>query len=369
MGKRELLIIAAFVVIGGAAYQLTAPAPMGDEPRFSFSRLMNTFRREVRGNRATASTTTRGTIPVTAALDEARISGMTAVTVTGEHRRDIAYEMTVEATGPDDVAAREAAAGTTLVEDDLGPVLALRPRQPRQGRQMVRLTLIVPTNLKLRIEGGSAGTAVAVSDVRAVQLDAVVGDTRLQRISGAVTGSHRNGALVIADAGTIAMSLVLSKATIADARGTVMLSARGGRCEMNAPAGTVELDLNNEDVVIARPAGFVSIGGSGGRVTISDPQQDVKIDVRRTEVDVSLSRAVALTALTTDARLRLQLGEPLPAITLDAISLYGAVDASAVALTPDAAEQETRLHHTFGSGSGSVSLRNERGEIVIGRMK
>ena len=45
MGKRELLIIAAFVVIGTVVYQLTAPDPKPGEKAFSFSGLMSALRR------------------------------------------------------------------------------------------------------------------------------------------------------------------------------------------------------------------------------------------------------------------------------------------------------------------------------------
>ena len=369
MGKRELLIIAAFILIGGVAYQLTAPPPTGDESRFSLSRVLTTFRREVGANRASASATTRGTIAITPALEEVRIAGMTAVSVTGENRHDISYALTVESTGPDEVTAQEAAARTTLLDDDLGPVLSLRPQQTRQGRQVARLTLTLPSHLKLRVEGGSAGTTVAASAVRGVQLDAVVGDTRLERVQGAITGSHRNGELRIDDAGSVTMTLVLSKATIGGVRGAVMLSARNGRCELTAPQGAVELDLSNEDVTIAQNAAFVSIGGSGGRIAISDPQQDVKVDVRRAAIDLALRRPVRVTVLTTDAPLRLQLGEPIPPITLDAASIGSTIKASAMDLATEHGETESRLHHVFGNGARVVSLRNERGEIVISRMK
>lgn len=369
MGKRELLIIAAFIAAGGLAYQLTAPAPAGDESRFSLSRVLSTFRREVRGNRATASATMRGTIAVTSALEEVRISGMAGISVTGENRRDISYELRVESTGPDDVTAQETAARTTLIDDDLGPVLSLRPQQQRQGRQVARLNLLVPANLKLRIEGGAAGTTVNARAVRGVQLDAVVGETRIEHIQGAITGSHRNGELVITDAGAVTMTLVSSKATIAGVRGAIMLSARNGRCELTDPLGAVELDLSNEDLVITRNAAFVSVGGTGGRIVINDPHEDIKIDMRRATIDVALERPVGVTVLTTDAPLRLQLGDPIPAITLDSASIGAGITASAVDLVPEPNEMESRLHHVFAGGTAAVSLRNERGEIVIGRMK
>ena len=58
MGKRELLLIVCFVIVGVVVYQATAPPAGPNDRGFSFSRLIDAARREVRGNRASAELTT-----------------------------------------------------------------------------------------------------------------------------------------------------------------------------------------------------------------------------------------------------------------------------------------------------------------------
>ena len=127
MGKRELVIIAAFVLIGVVAYQFTAPAPKDGEEGFSLRKLFSEFKRDVSANNATARVTKAGTIALRPDLKSLRISTERSVPVTiiGEPRTDIAYEMPVESTGPDEASARAYAEKSLLFEDDLGAVLGL----------------------------------------------------------------------------------------------------------------------------------------------------------------------------------------------------------------------------------------------------
>ena len=52
MGKRELLLIFCFFIVGVVVYQATARPPAPGERGLSLSRLIESARREIRGNRA-----------------------------------------------------------------------------------------------------------------------------------------------------------------------------------------------------------------------------------------------------------------------------------------------------------------------------
>ena len=52
MGKRELILIVVFVMLGATVYQFTAPPPAPGERSFSLSGIIDEMRLEVRGNRA-----------------------------------------------------------------------------------------------------------------------------------------------------------------------------------------------------------------------------------------------------------------------------------------------------------------------------
>ena len=183
MGKRELLIITAFLVIGVVAYQVGAAPSADGRRRFTLATLLDHFREETTGRRASATVTTDGAVPLPPHVTEARISGVSHVTVRGEGREDIGYSLAVEASGPDETTARQNGSRTTLVRDEIGTVLALRANAPREGRQVVSLTVAVPKRLRVRVETTQGGSSVDASSLSDLQLDAI-GDVRLRNITG-----------------------------------------------------------------------------------------------------------------------------------------------------------------------------------------
>ena len=74
MGKRELLIAAAFIVVAAIAYQFTAPPPKEGERGFSLSRIFSGMRRELHGDSARAEFTVSGTAAVASSVDTLRIN-------------------------------------------------------------------------------------------------------------------------------------------------------------------------------------------------------------------------------------------------------------------------------------------------------
>jgi hypothetical protein len=368
MGKRELLIILAFVLAGMLAYQLTAPASEGGSTRSRLTSIIDHFRREVRGNPATATVTTRRTLPVSKELAEARVSGIAHVQIVGEARQDIEYTLTVESNGPDEATARQYAERATLTEDTAGPVLVLRAGYPRELRQVASITLRVPERLSVRVEGAQGRATLEVTGTSGVQLDGVVGDVRIGDVGGKITGTHRNGELTIARAAAVNVTLVSSKATLEAIEGPITVSARNGRCQIAGSTGPIELDATNVDISIVKSAGVLRVRGNGGAIAIDDPRAEVNIDVRRAAVAVTAARPVPMTILTTDAPLSVRLAGP-PAIKLDAVTTEGTIDASDFSLTPEAAGDETRLVHSFGTAVAPVALRNRRAPIVIGLAK
>jgi hypothetical protein len=368
MGKRELLIITAFVVIGTAAYQLTAEPPAEGRRRFSLANFMDRFREETSGRRASASVTTEGTIALSPGVTEARISSVARVTIRGEGRTDISYALTVEANGPDEDTARQNAARTTLSQDEIGSVLALRANAPREGRQVISLNIAVPAKLLVRVEGTQGGTSLDASNLQSLQLD-TVGDVQLHHINGSIGGSHRNGRIAISDSGAIDLTLQNSEAVLERTSGVARLATRNGHIRISGATGEVELTMQNDEVTIAQSAAPVRVTGSGGSLAIDDPRDTVHVDTRRTAIDVRLARGVPLTILTTEEQLRLQLSGN-PSIAIDAIATDGGtISAEALGVVPETVNEETRVRHPVNSGSVPVALRNRRGTIVIGEMK
>ena len=369
MGKRELLIIVAFVALGVVAFELTAP-PAPEGRGFSFSRWWQSARRGMRGNQAIASTTLNGEIPVSAALTELRVGGTNrGLKIVGEDRTDISWELHVESNGPDQATATTWAKRSKLKLDDLGSSLAIAVSYPNEGTQWGALMLHVPSRLTLRISGGSGGAEV--TGVAAVDLDRASGTVTLKDIAGATTGSQSNGELTITGAAAVDMTLSSTRAKIADIARGLVLTARNGRCEITGAKGTVEIDQTNEETTVDSPAGAVRVTGTGGRITIEHPKKEVKVDCRRAEVEVALDTPVPMTLLTTDETLRLLLTGP-PAISLDAVATEGgSIRAEEFDLPVKSSDGEQRCSKVFGDSNAAprVTLRAVRGSIVIRKTK
>ena len=362
MGKRELFIILGFVVVGVLAYQLTAPAATSDEG-FSFSKIWQAMRREVRGNPARAEYTHTGSFEAPATLTEVRFADVSRLRVIGEARQDVGYELKVESNGPDDQHALEYAKRSVLKTDDMGGALTLRVEYPPEARQTSELVVKVPLRMNVRVQGGSRLEATNVASIR---LEGVTSTVKIASIAGAVTGSHRGGSLDVSGAGAVRLTLSGSQAKFQEVRQALTLDMRNTECEIEEPKGTVEIEEINSRITIADPAGPVRVGGERGRVVVNAPQAEIRVDVRRAEVEVSLKASVPLTLVTTDEELRLVLDGP-PAIEIDAVASNGSISTPGLDdLKPETTDRETRLTHSFGKNATvRASLRNLRGEIVI----
>jgi hypothetical protein len=366
MGKRELFIALAFVAAGVVAYQLTAPPPPPGAEGFSFGRFWTNARRGMRGSAAQATFTKTGSIPVGPGLAELRIEGVTRqVRLIGESRPDIAYELTVESTGPDYQTALGYAKQVTVKTDDLGTALTLRVGYPRNERQAATVVLHVPARLGVLLSGSNG---VDASTLASLHLDNVAGDAAVSGVTGALTGLHRNGYLKVRDIGSVKLTLRGSRASFENVQHGLTLDLRDGECRIAASKGPIELDEMRVEVTVVSHAGPIRIGGNDGRITLSDPRDVSKVDVRRAEVEVSLLRPVSLTLLTTDDTLRLLLDGPAH-VALDAAASLGRVHAEDFQLSPESDDQESRLTHTFGAGDARVSLRDLRGDIVIRNLR
>lgn len=368
MGKRELLIIVAFVAVGALAYQITAPPPKAGQSGFSLSRIFSGIRREISANAATATLTRTGTVTLRPGVTELRLSTARSVpvTITGERREDIAYELWVESNGPDEATAKAYAGRTVLREDDLGPALALALSFPREGTQKARVVLRVPAHLAVRIENSGR---VTVSDVAGLDLRNTTGETTVSGVAGTVTGSHRSGDLTVTKAGAVDLTLSSARARLLDISGAITLSARNGDCAISGSRGPVVATLSNVEFTVTEHAGTIRVSGDGGTLRVPLPSRELSVDVRRMVVEVTLDAATPATIITSDEPLRLIISGQ-PSLTLDAVATEGGrLQATDFKLPPTTQDRESRLSASLGAGGTRVVLRNTRGDIVISQRK
>lgn len=366
MGKRELLIIAACAVLGVLAFELTAAPASGTRRPFSLSTLVDNWRRQARGSRTSVQVSHADTIPAPDSLSDLRISGVPDVTVIGEARSDVTYELAVTGSGADDAGARDVAARTTLERDDLGGILVLRLRPAPDGRQTSAVTLRVPARLAVRISGARM---THVTGVSAVHLDATIGEAAIRQVTGVVDGSHRNGRLAIEDAGSATIAVMSATTSLLRIGGRVSLTARNGECDLTDAGGAIDADVTNGKITVTGARQGMTLTATNAQAIVTAPRGDVKIDARRTSVMLTLTTPVAVAILTTDEPLRVKLPATFDA-AIDAVAgEKGTIDASDFGLTPSRDGVETRLAHTFGGGRLRVALRNTRGAIVISETK
>jgi hypothetical protein len=218
MGKRELLLVFCFVVVGVVVYQTTArPAP--GERGLSLSRLIESARREIRGNRVNAEATTTVAHAITPAVTELRVVGaLLEIEVAGENRSDVETTTHVESNGYDEAEAREYVKQSRLIADRTESSLILRMEFPRGGRQRGTLKVKVPARLQVRVEPGPPGV-LRVSDIASLEVTGTRGETVVRRIPGRVEINHRGGKADIEDVGSLEFTGRAGELKVANVRG------------------------------------------------------------------------------------------------------------------------------------------------------
>ena len=368
MGKRELLIIIAFVLVGAVVYQVTAPPPKPGERSFSIRQIFGNIKREISSNNSSASVTKSGAIKLRPDVSEIRVSTRSVpLTIQGEDREDIAYDFPVESTGPDEASARAYAEQTKILEEDLGPALGLKLYFPEEGTQHAQLTLRVPAKLMVRIENTSK---VQLRDMDAADLRNLSGEVAATNV-GALTGSHRSGELTITGGGKVDLMLSSTRARIRDVTGSVQINGRNGECSIANGTGTVTATLNNVEFTVAgHTKGSVTLGGEGGRAEFSGIGSPLNVDVRRmtVEVEVPDGSSEPISIFTSDEDIRLAL--PEHTVSIDAVvTERGKVKADDFGWKPQDGDRESRLIVTVTHTKARAVLRNARGDIVITRRK
>src|SRR3954471_3616246 len=207
MGKRELLLIVGFFVVGAIVYQFTAPAPAPGERSFAPSQLIEHVRRAMRGNRASAELSSKSTYRVDAGVSELRFADLksTNVTITGEDRSDIDAELRVHSNAYDDQEAQRTAKESVLQLDRAGGRMVFTVKYPMAGAQRGWITMKVPMRLAVQLQGG--GNTLSINRIAAIELGGARGKLDIADIAGAVSGAHGGGDLQIVNAGTVKLMI------------------------------------------------------------------------------------------------------------------------------------------------------------------
>ena len=380
MGKRELLLVAVFVVLGTLVYQATKPAGDPNRPGWSFGGIVQEIRRELRGNPGRAEVTRNETIAAPATLREVRIEKFpSAVVVVGEDRDDIALELKVTSRAYDDAEAKKSADETKVLVDQAGEMLRLTLDYPKAGEQTATLALKIPKRLALRLDDKSG--RLTVSQIAAVSINgAGRGATVISNIAGQVQANQRGSSITITDVGSVRLTTVSAgEVKVSGVRGDATLNFTGGEIRLEKLAGAVEVDSRSAELRFEQMddlRGPLRIRDVGGEIDLVGVRSDTRIDGRASEVRV-IQGAPAPLAIYNDNE-----GADAIEVTLadggmkiDAVASDGRITLddklTAAGLTVSTSDgdgsPQHRLDTVIGAGGPTVTLRATHGHIELRR--
>ncbi len=132
MGKRELMLIVGFVVLGALVYQVSAPARAPASSTWSFGGIIDDIRARDSRQPGRAEVTSKHTHAVTGGDDRApRHPPGSRITIVGENRTDIESELWVRSNGGDDAEAKKPGEGDQAGRGGGRPMHGGRVRLPR----------------------------------------------------------------------------------------------------------------------------------------------------------------------------------------------------------------------------------------------
>ena len=375
MGKRELILVVAFVVVGFCMYQLTAAPAQPGARSVSVRGILDHLRREIRGNRSRAETERTTTYPIDATVSEARLrlGSSVQLTVVGEDRQDVEIHLRVRSNGYDDAEAQSLAKQSVdaLKIDNAGEALIATVSYPEPGTQWPTAVVKVPKRLRVRVEQASA---LNVADVHAVELGPTRGDTAIKNIATLVTGTHRGGnKLSIERAVGVKMTTRGSQVAVADVK-DLTLSMNGGELAASDVKGAIEIDSNQGDVKLSKidkAAGPIRVHVSSGTVTIDGLVSDTRIDGRNSEITVIFLRPTTVAIYNEgDEDVRI-VPPPAGGFKIDAVARDGRITPPEM-LTELGVEhsatddgKEARASGAVRGGGPTMTLRANHGNIVF----
>jgi hypothetical protein len=365
MGKRELLLISGFAVIGLLVYQLTMPATA--DTGGGFGAWWARVRSHVAQNWVEKHYERKDEVPVPAAVRTVAVEmDRASVTILGEARDTLAVDLSGVVYGGDDEMAKALAEQIKVDVSTDGPLMKLALNLPKREelsrRPRVQLTLRVPARLavELRLGGGE----LDVTNVAAVQVVKASGRLRIASIAGAVTGELGPGEIEIDHVGSVALETRSgSQVRIADVAGTFEVEARRGDFRARGIGGAAHFDGRDVEAELEDLAGPLRLTGSGGEVRVRDVRGPITAETERTTLKLTPGIAVAISATTEHDAIELTL--PPGGILLDAQATGGDIRTPDGLITVERNGDDAKASGPVRGGGPRVMLRTSRGDITV----
>jgi hypothetical protein len=365
MGKRELVLIAVFVVLGVATWQLTRPPAEPGATGFSVSRILDRMRAEMRGERVAGDVRASARAPRPGGVTLVALEGFSGTTlVIGEARDDVTAEVRGTIFGADEAQAGERARAVAL---DLRPeterlVLAVKvPETNRRAR--LELELRVPRQLAVSLK--NVRGRLEVRGVAGADLDTRGGDLTVADVAGVVKGLHRSGRIEMSRVGACAFESRMGDVRVSDVAGTLTWTADGGSIEIGDVAGATTLKVQRGDVELERLGAEVSVEAKDGRVDLRDVRHPVTYEGDDARLVLVLDAPVAGNVRVAGASVNLTI--PREPLSLDLEAEEGTLRLPTD--FPKASETDRRqsLKVDGGAGAPTLVVRTRRDGITVTR--
>jgi hypothetical protein len=291
MGKRELLLLVVFVVLGIGVYQVSAPAAPAEGPGFSLSRLVQMAKAHIHGpsvRRAVSKTASMTPGEGVTVIDLGEIRG--AVLIEGGDREDIEVRLEAMVGGMDeaDVNRQERELSVALASDDEAATVKIgfdhAGRPPR-----FELHVKVPARMTARI--GGRGSA-EVRGVAGLDLAEFRGELTTEDLHGPVTGEMRDSRAEFGPGATLAFTADRGRLR-ADAPASVTLESSHASIDIVDPAGPVTLKQEQCRIDVRGTGGPVKVTGEGGTIELRQVTHPITIEADRLTVTAELDAPVA----------------------------------------------------------------------------
>jgi len=366
MGKRELLLIAAFLIVGSAVYWATAPEPAPGQRGLSISNFIDHVRREIRGNSSSAEVTATSTLEVKPGVSEIRFEiGASPLTIVGENRKDLVCELGVWSNGVDEAEAKKYASETKLKVSDAGPSLVIGISYPQPGTQRATLVVRMPSALSVRIQPSRG--KLEISNVASVELVESRGMVIVRGVKGRLAATHRGGALTVESTGALKLNSRGSNIALKDIGGEILAQLQAGELRGSHLAGPIEIESNGTTIALdalGETHKPIRVNATGGSVSIDGIATDTRVDGRDTRIDLKVERPVPIAVYNeNDEPTRVTL--PIGGFQIDALAIDGTLTVPEGLLRVKVDGNEQRASGVIKGGGPTMTLRSSRGRIEL----
>jgi hypothetical protein len=371
MGKRELVLIAVFAVLGIGVYQVTAPPPPPGSEGFSIGGIFRNMRRGIRGAREVATVDSRQAVPVDPSVNALRINipRPSDITIAGEDRSDIAAELHATGRGYDPGEAKANADAAKLKVERVGDALvitldlsAARALPHNTPVQQIAMTLAVPRRLAVRMEphvGRFVGRSLASAELMSSR-----GETRISDVAGHVQLTHSAGTLEIDGAGSLKLNARNSRGSVHHVSGAMALDSIGGELTISDIVGPLEIEARNTDVKIDGITALkapLRVNATGGDIRVEGLRTEARFDGRNSVIDVALASPVPVTVYNMG---EIRVTAPPGGYALDAVATEGHITMDDGDLKPSEGS-DPRAAGPIRGGGPALTLRSTRANIIV----